>query len=403
MLKPLFIDNDYQILNSASGQIARNFWEHQVGSDFQPTIVCTPARFDFKSKWKTIEVEDRYWIWYLGVGLRKFGLAGLSYLPDMHYFSWAKFVERRMIKSLNRIDFDYIHTLSAPQSTHLIGLKLKEITGKPWVAQFNDPWHDDCDHVYKFKCLSDLDLTLERKVIEQADIIIHTNHVLADMWMERYGNVVKDKMYVVPLNFNISNLPTVPEGGGYNSDERLNISHVGEIYSTRSSIDFLKGVSLLFNKYPELRQKLHVTFIGRVKSEDQAACSDMGLNDVIEYIPPMPPEDLYNHYIQSDVFLVIDVNQTRSPAFPSKLMMYHYYRKPIVGVTNPNSIIEEELKKSGHAICYYGCPEQVAEYLYRALTNYNSLTHFDKTYWETYTVENVSSLYKCLLSKHHIE
>ena len=79
--------------------------------------------------------------------------------------------------------------------------------------------------------------------------------------------------------------------------------------------------------------------------------------------------------------------------------MYFYYKKPILGITNPNSILEEELINSGTSVCYYGQPEQVANYLYRALNNYDSLNTFDREYWKRFTVENVSFLYKQLLSR----
>jgi len=396
MIKPLFIDNDYQLINSASGQIARNLWEHQDETKFQPTIVCTPTDFVFKSRWKTIEVSDHFKIWYLGVGFRKIGLPGLALMPDMYRFSWGWFVKRR----IRTLDFDYIHTLSSPQSTHLIGLSLKQKTGKPWIAQFNDPWTDSSgrkNHNPAFT--AKVDLKYERMVVENADIIIHTNHILPDIWIERYGETIKDKMVVIPLNFNISQLPEINDSIKMGHSDVLKIAHIGEIYSTRSCVDFLKGVSMFFKKNPVFRNKLHITFVGGVKKEEEGVAKDLGVDDVVEYTPRLAPEQLGKYYNSSDIFLAIDVNLKRSPSYPSKLMMYHYYRKPILGITNPNSIMEEEMHNSGNSVCYYGHPEQVADYLYRAITDYNSLNTFNKDYWRRFTVDNVASIYSTLVEK----
>lgn len=394
MLKPLFIDNDYQLLNSASGQIARNFWEHQDEKDFQPTIVCTPANFDFKSRWKTIEVPNRYKIWYLGVGFKKFGLPGFSLLPDMYRFSWNPFV-RRAIKN---VDFDYIHTLSSPNSTHMLGLELKRKTGKPWVAQFNDPWTDSSGrmkHAPQFTAR--IERGYEKEVVENADLIIHTNHILADIWNERYGVSVKKKMVVIPLNFNIVKLPDYVSS--QEKSDVLKIAHIGEIYSTRSCADFLKGLKMYIDLNSENWKKIHVTFVGGIKKEESGLIKALGLEDVVETTPRLAPEQLEKYYNESDVFLAIDVNLRRSPSFPSKLMMYYYYCKPILGISNPGSIMEEEMSNSGNTLCYYGHPEEVAEYLNKAVSDYDSLNTFDKDYWKRYTVENVSSIYSSLIKK----
>lgn len=396
MIKPLFVDNDYQILNSASGQIARNFWENQLDTVFNPLIVCASKDFRFESRWKIIQVKEYYGVWYLDSVFRRIGLPGLSLMPDMYRFSWAHFVKKR----IRNVEFDYIHTLSSPQSTHLIGLDLKKKTGKPWIAQFNDPWTDSSGRKnHKPAFTAKVDSKYERMVVENADLIIHTNHILPDIWIERYGDSIKDKMVVIPLNFNISSLPNVDDSLQKEESGVLNIAHIGEIYSTRSCVDFLKGVSMLFKQNPEFRNMLHITFVGGVKKEEAGVARELGLDDVVEYTPRLAPEQLGKYYNSTDVFLAIDVNLNRSPSYPSKLMMYHYYRKPILGVTNPNSIMEEELNNSGNFVCYYGHPEQVAEYLHRAITDYNSLNTFDKDYWKRFTVENVTSIYTNLVNK----
>ena len=125
----------------------------------------------------------------------------------------------------------------------------------------------------------------------------------------------------------------------------------------------------------------------------------LGLEDVVETTPRLAPEQLEKYYNESDVFLAIDVNLRRSPSFPSKLMMYYYYCKPILGISNPGSIMEEEMSNSGNTLCYYGHPEEVAEYLNKAVSDYDSLNTFDKDYWKRYTVENVSSIYSSLIKK----
>lgn len=399
MLRPLFIDNDYQILNSASGQIARNFWEHQSADEFCPTIICTPAGFDFKSRWETIEIPDHVWIRQIGGALQRIGLSGLTMMPDRNYYSWTKFVLKMIPQIIREYKFDYIHTLCAPRSTNYIGIELKKRTGKPWIAQFNDPWVDNPNIVEQSNVVGKYNLKKEREVAEYADVIIHTNHVIRDIWIERYGDIVRNKMYVVPLNFNIHPLPAKDNKDEKGSVHRIEIAHLGSIYSSRSSLDFLKGMSLLLGKHPEFKDRIHVTFVGGIKKEEEGAAEKYGLGDIVDYLPLTAPELLDSYYSKANIYLALDVNINNSPCFPSKLMMYYYYGKPILGITNPNSIMDKEMRESGNVACYYGHPEHVADYLYKAFTDFDSLNSCKKDYWEKYKVENVSSEYKVLLNK----
>lgn len=43
-------------------------------------------------------------------------------------------------KYLEEHPVDAIVTTGPPQSMHLIGLRLSQATGIPWVADFRDPW-----------------------------------------------------------------------------------------------------------------------------------------------------------------------------------------------------------------------------------------------------------------------
>ena len=49
----------------------------------------------------------------------------------------VKDIKNRVLKEN---DIDIIYSTSAPYTDHLIGLHIKKITNKPWIADFRDPW-----------------------------------------------------------------------------------------------------------------------------------------------------------------------------------------------------------------------------------------------------------------------
>ncbi|MCH3941590.1 MAG: glycosyltransferase [Bacteroidales bacterium] len=401
MLKPLVILFGYKEVHNASAQIARTFWENIPKTDYSPTIICAQMSSEVLLNNPVYHVNNNRLIHSIFAVFRRLHFKDVSMIPDIEYYSWNPQALKKIKKLLKSEHFDYIHTISSPQSTHLLGLELKRITGLPLVVQCNDPWHDTSGRKYHFKRLAELDLKYEREVAEGADIIIHTNRVIADIWHERYGEEVFNKIHVVPLSFNIYNLPVVQKKE--NPNEKLIISHIGNIYSSRSSMTIIRGVEKFLSDYPNYKSKFEIQFVGGVHQKEKEYVYEHGLTEYIKYLGKIAPENLQTIYEQSDIFLLIDVIIKRNPNYPSKLMMYYYYQRPILGLTTPNSNLEEELLESGHTVCYYDDIESVCDYLKIALTDYKRLNCFKTNYWEKHTVENVFSIYDAIIRENIIK
>ena len=395
MYKALLIDYDYQIVHSASGQIARVFWEQPHEFLSRPIVVCSKQLSGLVSENQLIKVKDRGWIRHVLGLCREIGLPDVCHIPDQRRFSWEPFVVNAVKKGGYR--FDYIHSISCPESSHLTALKIKQLTGKPWVAQFNDPWIGNEAKRFTTKSFPKIDARQERAVAENADLIIHSNRIMTEDWLDRYGALVRDKMVIFPFSFNIAQLPNVVEHKG--RGERLKISHIGHMYGARSASPILKALYYLKNYTPDVYHQIELSFIGSLPDDDKAYIEENGLSDCVRFLGKMPPESLTKFYLESDVFLVIDMNVPRSPSYPSKLLMYHYYRRPILSIAPSDSIIEDDMLKSGHHCFTYDDVTGIANYLNRAVEDYSSLESFDHNYWHQFTVENVANLYHQELKK----
>ena len=395
MYIPLLIDYDYQIVHSASGQIARVFWEQTHDFLSRPIVVCSEQPSGLKSENQLIIVKDRGWIRHIFGLCRELGLPDVCHIPDQRRFSWEPFV----VKAVKNGDykFDYIHSISCPESSHLTALKIKRLTGKPWVAQFNDPWIGNEAKRFNTRYFLKVDAELEREVAENADLIIHSNRIMIEDWLERYGDLVRDKMVIFPFSFNIAQLPDVVEH--QNRNEKLKISHIGHMYGARSASSILKALCELKANSPEVYHQIELTFIGSLPDDDKAYVEKNGLTDCFRFLGKMPPESLAKYYLESDVFLVIDMNVPRSPSYPSKLLMYHYYRRPILSIAPSDSIIEDDMLKSGHHCFTYDDVTGIENYLKKAVEDYGSLQSFDHNHWHQFTVENVANLYHQELNK----
>lgn len=402
MKRPLIIFWGYQEIHNASGQIARTFWEHMPESEFAPTILCAKLDSSFKSKKQIVPVKENRLLRLLFRLLRRVGLTDLTMIPDIEFYAWNYRAYRKAKKLLMTGDYDYIHTIATPMSSHVLGVKLKKEFGLPLIIQCNDPWHDNSKRIYKYQWCSRRDLYYEGQVARYADVIIQSNEVITDIWKERYGEIIEKKIHIVPFSFNIYNLPKVV-ACNRNPNKKIVISHIGNIYSSRSSLTLFQGIEQLLKCYPEYREKIVLRFIGSVHQSEKEYVASHNLDYIVEYTGCVNPDDLYSYYLDSDFFLILDVIIKRNGNYPSKLMMYYYYQKPILALTTPQSNLEKELLASGHTVCYYDEPETVCEFLIKAINDYDSFLKFNKNEWKKHTVEHVKNIYITILSKIGIE
>ena len=394
MIHTLLIEFDYRVINNASGQIVRAFWENVPKEILCPTIICAKEDSPFISKWPLYEYDSYPLLTKIGHGLRKTQFPDLANMPDMFWHFWGKNVLRHIDKILKENQFDYIHSVSCPMGASLVALEIKKSTGLPWIAQFHDPFIGNRSEPFRFQYFKKRFENMEYEIAQNADFIIHTNNVIADTWRSRYGSMVDGKMEALPLSFNTLNLP---ERKAKEKGERIVISHIGEIYDSRSLKDIVDALFEIIAEKPFLANKIKFQLVGRVKHSEKEYVHSKKLDEVFEFVGLLPPDELFSFYQISDVFLALDINTAQSPSYPSKLMMYYYYQKPILGITTKGSVMESDLKKSGHRYFYYGDKNGIKNYLLNLLANDNKCT-FDMDYWKQFSVDYAIEKYIKILS-----
>lgn len=390
MIRPLLILHGFRRSLGPSGQIQRVFWNEASQKGYVPTVIADDGDLPIPSNITVETAKSKGWLANPARLIRKVGLPDFCHLPDLYVYSWNPFaisVGKRLCKENH---YDYISSVSFPHSSHLIAYKLKKKTGLPWVAQFYDPWTEHSTLSYRIGYFKRKISWMEAIVAKHADIIIHSNQKIYDNWLKRYGKLVEGKMKVLPFSYNINPLPPQVL---HQKGEKLRIAHIGHIYGGRSSIDFVNALKKLKNKVLDFENKIQVTYIGVVPSEERELIASSGLENVFTFINTLAPEDLQKYYDETDIFLLFDVNIKESPFFPSKLMMYEYYCRPILSITTQGSVIEGEMKAANYPVFYYGNSEPIYGYLKQAINNYESLMTFDTRRWKIYQVSEVLKEY----------
>lgn len=366
--------------------------------DFRVVTTKTNELFLNEKKINAVGVYKLPFLWIRTFFNKMFG--GTLILPDIYRFLINPFLLRRSKQIIKKEDCNIIHTLSFPSSTHLVGLELKRKYNIPWVAQFYDPW---ISNPYRKipSWLQKKDEDLERLVVDNADIILHTNENIRSLWIERYGSQIANKIYVMPFNYSPHDYANLLNCEiNYNENkEKIIISYIGSISAQRNLNDFLHAVIIFVNKYPNLRNKLLFKFVGSVSLDQIELIKEKCLEDLFEFIGVVPYSEVKKYYEDADVFLVIDRPMEKNIFFPSKIMNYFLYKKPILGITPKNGITYRYLQEYNYLCFDNNDIYAISECLFKIASDYKSILNFDTNILDCFAPNSISSRYINLIDK----
>ncbi len=123
---------------------------------------------------------------------------------------------------------------------------------------------------------------------------------------------------------------------------------------------------------------------------DLRSITHFRLNDMFDIIGKVPFSNLQFYYENTDILLVIDHAMERNIFFPSKLVDYFLYKKPILGITPKTGPTYTYLKEAGHYPYANNDIDGIANYFKMAITDYRLLLHFDENYFEKFSPDLIA-------------
>lgn len=281
----------------------------------------------------------------------KFRLNGLAHsmrnwefkfdLPDRR-IGWLPKAYVAGFKMIQREKPDVIFSTSAPFTSHLIGLLLKQKTGLPWVADFRDEWTDTPYFEYGAFSKS-VNLFLENKVLKNADCVVSVNHEITRLLSAKRPAREKSKFVTIPNGFDEEDIQRAI-AGRTDSNGKFIFTHVGSFYASRKPDAFLKSLAELLEQGKLDRDQVEVRFIG--SPADAKLVADLNLQDCVNNsIGFVPHENALRYLAESSAVLLIVRDKGAKQVTTGKLFEYLALGKPILGIgskgTDGGDIIEK--------------------------------------------------------------
>lgn len=256
-------------------------------------------------------------------------LRGNLFIPDPRK-GWNKFLITQALECIKLDAPAAIITSSPPHSTQLAGLKLKQLTKIPWIADLRDPWTD----IYYYNEFRHLpwvkrkDAQLELSVLENADAIIVVSPSIKKLFLSKSTKISQDKIHVIPNGFDDEDFNRV---SNQTKNEYFTITYTGTLSSVYN-IDALIHALKLFKEINP-NAKIRIRFIGKISPEILQSLKDNGLENLLSIVDYLPHSEAITHMMRADVLLLAipQINENKG-ILTGKLFEYMATGNPILGI-----------------------------------------------------------------------
>jgi glycosyltransferase involved in cell wall biosynthesis len=270
-------------------------------------------------------------------------LASALWLPDDRQ-GWILPAARSALR-LARAGADLIYSTAPPFSVHLAAMLVKRRSGLPWVLEFRDPWTDNpWKPPFVRSAWSDAaERWLEARALRNAETIVTATESVADLLRRRLPPAIATRVLVVRSGIDVIDEPT-----SATSEPVRRVVYTGSLYHDRDPRPFFRALADL-RRAGELNENLQVEFIGNCRwflgASMQAAVSELGLEDLVTFIDPLPHEACMQRMRDADLLLLLAQNQPLQ--VPNKLYEYLGVRRPILAFADTAGETARMLRQLG--------------------------------------------------------
>jgi glycosyltransferase involved in cell wall biosynthesis len=228
-------------------------------------------------------------------------------LPDSEK-GWCVPAIASAVRTIRREQIDWFMTSCPPYSVHLIGLAVRRLTGAKWVADFRDPWMTTgSKRLYPTSAMSiGIESWLERRVIENADLVVFNVDRLRNAYRNRYSNVSPDKFVYIPNGLPSQKVTVRSEPEKYT---QFTISYTGSLYVGRSPEPLFHAVSRLIQSGAVAADAIRIKLVGQCRYIDgqttETVVRKHRLESVVEVHDPVPHSEAVDIIRRSHLALLL--------------------------------------------------------------------------------------------------
>ena len=285
--------------------------------------------------------------------LRK--LSSFFLVPDQ-YAGWVPFAINGALRYMRKRPVSVVYSTSSPDSSHVAALLTKRLCGKPWVADFRDPWTERLTFSPPTRLHLRLHRFLEAAVLKNADRVVCTSEEMVRDFLNKYPRLEPQKFFVITNGFDPDDFT-----GRVALRDEFTISHTGILTGRRNVFGFLEGLRLFLERRPDAKSKMKVLFVGPRDRENELKVRKLNLFDVVTFQDALPHRECVRLQRSSHVLLLIEDESPRGALiYPAKVFEYGASGRPVLALVPEGAASRFVRELEAGTVCSPSDPLQIS-------------------------------------------
>ncbi|MBO0883505.1 MAG: glycosyltransferase family 4 protein, partial [Mycobacterium sp.] len=271
-------------------------------------------------------------------------LGHLRRFPDAH-MGWLPFA----LSVGLRERYDVAYSSSGPFTSHMVGLLLKRITGRPWVAELRDGWYHWNRSIFPDypRWRDALERRLEAIAIRSADRVVLVTDRMAEAFREQYAELPRDHFTVVANGFDPYQC-CAADGEHRERTGGWVVLHAGALYYGRSVTAFLEAARRLVESDAAFGHDFRLRLLGTLDGEARREVERSNLGYRVELFPQASHAEAIRSMRTADALLLIaNTTPGAEATVPGKLFEYLAVGRPVLAIAPPESSTADVLHQTG--------------------------------------------------------
>ena len=241
-----------------------------------------------------------------------------------------------------RWGMDAIYSTSWPYSDHIAALAVSRLTGRPFVADFRDPWTQHMNYRPAPRGWDRMQRRLQRAVCSSARFVVTPakrstralRRLLADLPPEKFVTI---RNGYDPRNFD----------GRAEPLPGFEIVHAGTLYKSRQPDAFVEGLTLFLKQVPQARRHTRARFFGMSLDSDLSRFADVPCLEVHGWTAHGTVIEALRR--SSVLFLLCHCEPRREITVPWKIYEYMATGNHVLTVQIPQRELDRLVRAYGNA------------------------------------------------------
>jgi hypothetical protein len=261
----------------------------------------------------------------------------LAAVPDNER-GWLRDAVRAGETVLTSQPFSAIMTSGPPWTAHLIGQRLKQHAGIPWIAEYRDLW--TLSHYYPHGSVRRfVDRRLELRAVGKADLLTTVSEPLARDLSQLFP---AKPVAVVRNGFDPDDVAAAPLTSAFT------ITHTGQLYrGKRDPTMLLEAVRQLADTGEIELSRIGIRFYGPTEAWLPNQVHRAGLDEVVEIGGVVSRDRALDLQRESQLLLLLNWNHPKETGvYTGKVFEYLAARRPILAVGGVPGVVTELLEQT---------------------------------------------------------